>query len=39
MPTRGRVLSVTLRGRLAFADGRVLVPAGFGRNVRLQDKT
>lgn len=30
----GRVRSVTLRGRLAFRDGEVLAPAGWGQNVR-----
>jgi hypothetical protein len=30
----GRVRRVVLRGEEAYIDGRVLVPAGFGRNVR-----
>jgi dihydroorotase-like cyclic amidohydrolase len=31
---RGRVRRVVLRGREAFREGRVLVPPGFGRNLR-----
>jgi dihydroorotase-like cyclic amidohydrolase len=31
---RGRVRHVVLRGREAFREGRVLVPPGFGRNLR-----
>ncbi len=31
---KGRIRTVTLRGRTAFQDGKVLVPAGFGQNVR-----
>ena len=30
----GRVVSVTLRGQLAYSDHQILVKAGFGRNVR-----
>lgn len=33
MKLRGRVLRVTLRGRLAYEDGEVLAPVGFGRNL------
>jgi len=32
---RGRVVRVFLRGRLVFAEGRVLAPPGSGRRVRL----
>ena len=35
MRATGRVVSVKLRGELAYRDGRVLAPAGFGRNVRM----
>ncbi len=31
---RGRVRRVVLRGREAFCDGRLLVPPGFGQNIR-----
>jgi carbamoyl-phosphate synthase/aspartate carbamoyltransferase/dihydroorotase len=31
---RGRVMSVVLRGRQAFKDGKILVEPGFGRNIR-----
>ncbi|WP_299029259.1 amidohydrolase family protein [uncultured Thermanaerothrix sp.] len=31
---RGRVVRVVVRGTEAFRDGKVLVPPGFGRNVR-----
>jgi carbamoyl-phosphate synthase / aspartate carbamoyltransferase / dihydroorotase len=31
---KGRVRKVVLRGQTAFEDGRVLVPPGYGRNVR-----
>jgi carbamoyl-phosphate synthase/aspartate carbamoyltransferase/dihydroorotase len=34
-PVRGRVTRVILRGQEAFRDGQVLVPPGFGRNIRL----
>lgn len=34
MAVRGRVVSVTLRGRLVYQDGKVLVPAGYGRHIR-----
>jgi carbamoyl-phosphate synthase / aspartate carbamoyltransferase / dihydroorotase len=34
MRVRGCVHRVVLRGEVAFVDGRVLVPAGFGQNVR-----
>ncbi len=33
---KGRVRKVVLRGQTAFEDGRVLVPPGYGRNVREQ---
>ena len=33
MKVRGRVRRVRLRGTLAYEDGNVLVPAGFGRNL------
>lgn len=33
-PARGRVTRVVLRGREVFRDGKVLVEAGYGRNVR-----
>ncbi len=33
MRLRGRVRRVTLRGRLAFEDGEVLAPPGFGRDL------
>ncbi len=33
---RGRVRRVILRGREAYRDGRILVPAGYGRDVRLR---
>ncbi|MFN3741764.1 MAG: amidohydrolase family protein [Anaerolineales bacterium] len=32
---RGRVRRVVLRGREALRDGQILVPAGFGKNIRL----
>ncbi len=31
---RGKVRRVTLRGQTAFEDGQILVPSGYGRNVR-----
>ncbi|EFA81772.1 dihydroorotase [Heterostelium album PN500] len=31
---RGRVVRVVLRGKLAYLDGKVLAPAGYGKNVR-----
>lgn len=34
---QGRVRRVILRGQEAYRDGRVLVPAGYGRNVRLEE--
>ncbi len=33
---KGRVQKVVLRGQAAFEDGKVLVPPGYGRNVRAQ---
>jgi carbamoyl-phosphate synthase/aspartate carbamoyltransferase/dihydroorotase len=33
---KGRVVRVVLRGREAYSDGKVLVEAGYGRNVRAQ---
>ena len=33
-PVKGRVTRVVLRGQEAFKDGEVLVPPGFGHNVR-----
>ncbi|KAF0109048.1 MAG: carbamoyl-phosphate synthase / aspartate carbamoyltransferase / dihydroorotase [Anaerolineaceae bacterium] len=33
---KGRVTRVVLRGREAFKDGKILVEAGYGRNVRAQ---
>nr|AOE43169.1 pyrimidine synthesis [Synstelium polycarpum] len=35
---RGRVVRVVLRGKLAYLDGKVLVPQGFGQNVRRGGK-
>ncbi len=35
---RGRVRKVVLRGKTAFEDGRILVEAGYGQNVRKQEK-
>ncbi len=32
---RGRVRRVVLRGQEAFRDGKILVPPGFGQNIRL----
>jgi len=34
MSVQGRVVSLALRGQPAYRDGRILAPAGFGRNVR-----
>lgn len=34
MKIKGRVLRVVLRGEVAYVDGVVLVPPGFGQNVR-----
>ncbi len=34
MQVRGRVRQVVLRGEVAFADGEVLAPQGFGRRIR-----
>jgi carbamoyl-phosphate synthase/aspartate carbamoyltransferase/dihydroorotase len=31
---KGKVRKVVLRGQTAFEDGKILVPAGYGRNVR-----
>jgi dihydroorotase-like cyclic amidohydrolase len=31
---KGRVRKVTLRGQTAFEDGKVLVEAGYGKNIR-----
>jgi carbamoyl-phosphate synthase/aspartate carbamoyltransferase/dihydroorotase len=31
---KGRVRKVVLRGRTAFEDGKIIAPAGFGRNIR-----
>jgi carbamoyl-phosphate synthase/aspartate carbamoyltransferase/dihydroorotase len=31
---KGKVRKVVLRGKTAFEDGKILVPAGYGRNVR-----
>jgi dihydroorotase-like cyclic amidohydrolase len=33
---KGRVIKVVLRGKTAFEDGRVLVEAGYGQNIREQ---
>jgi carbamoyl-phosphate synthase/aspartate carbamoyltransferase/dihydroorotase len=33
---KGRVIRVVLRGRQAYKDGKILVEAGFGKNVRAQ---
>ncbi len=35
---RGRVRRVVLRGQEAYRDGQVLVPAGYGQNVRGEDQ-
>jgi carbamoyl-phosphate synthase/aspartate carbamoyltransferase/dihydroorotase len=31
---KGKVRKVVLRGRTAFEDGKILAPAGYGRNIR-----
>ena len=31
---RGKVRKVVLRGKTAFEDGRILAPAGYGKNIR-----
>jgi carbamoyl-phosphate synthase/aspartate carbamoyltransferase/dihydroorotase len=36
---RGRLRSVTLRGRQVFKDGRVLAPPGYGRNICRHTQT
>ena len=33
---KGKVRKVILRGQTAFEDGRILVPAGYGRNIRQE---
>lgn len=33
-PVKGRVSKVILRGQIAYQDGKILVPCGYGRNVR-----
>ncbi len=33
-PVKGKVRKVVLRGKTAFEDGKILVPPGYGRNVR-----
>jgi carbamoyl-phosphate synthase / aspartate carbamoyltransferase / dihydroorotase len=33
-PVRGRVTKVVLRGQVAYQDGQILAPCGYGRNVR-----
>lgn len=35
---KGRVRKVVLRGKTAFEDGRILVEAGYGKNIRRQEK-
>ena len=35
---KGRVRKVVLRGRTAFEDGKVLVEAGYGKDIRRQDE-
>ena len=39
MPVQGRVTRVTLRGKTAFEDGKVLAQPGSGRNVRPEVTT
>ncbi len=34
---KGRVRKVVLRGQTAFEDGKIMVPPGYGRNVRMKD--
>jgi dihydroorotase-like cyclic amidohydrolase len=36
---RGRVRRVTLRGRVAYEDGKVLAPTGSGKNVRKENRS
>jgi carbamoyl-phosphate synthase/aspartate carbamoyltransferase/dihydroorotase len=31
---KGKVRKVVLRGQTAFEDGKILVPPGYGRNIR-----
>ncbi len=33
---KGKVKKVVLRGKTAFEDGKILVEAGYGRNIRIQ---
>jgi carbamoyl-phosphate synthase/aspartate carbamoyltransferase/dihydroorotase len=33
-PVRGRLRSVSLRGRPVFHDGKILAPTGYGKNIR-----
>ncbi len=35
---KGRVRKVVLRGKTAFEDGRILAEAGYGKNIRKQEK-
>lgn len=35
MRVRGRVRRVTLRGSVAYQDGAILAPSGFGQNIRI----
>jgi carbamoyl-phosphate synthase / aspartate carbamoyltransferase / dihydroorotase len=35
---KGRVMKVVLRGKTAFEDGKVLVEAGYGRDIRRPDE-
>jgi carbamoyl-phosphate synthase/aspartate carbamoyltransferase/dihydroorotase len=37
-PVKGRLRKVVLRGKTAFEDGRILVEAGYGQNIRRQEK-
>ena len=34
-PVRGKIISTFLRGREVYRDGKILVPAGYGRLVGL----
>ncbi len=36
---RGRVRKVTLRGREAFRDGKILAPAGYGKHIRDENRS
>jgi carbamoyl-phosphate synthase/aspartate carbamoyltransferase/dihydroorotase len=36
---RGRIRSVTLRGRLAYRDGKVLAPPGSGKDVSINNRS